>query len=90
VRTSRDFYDYWTRKESVLKATGQGIEKDLREVEVTPSAQHPSLLTIAGARTPWSSMAALSIDGYAGAVAVLATDPVSFNVIDADHTLRGL
>lgn len=87
VRTPADFYGYWTKKEAVLKATGQGLERELTEVLVTPPARTPSLLAIAGARTPRCSMAEFIDPGYAGAVAVLATDPVEFTVVDAGTSL---
>lgn len=39
-----DFYRYWTRKESVVKATGAGIVVGLRRVQVSPPDEPPRLL----------------------------------------------
>jgi 4'-phosphopantetheinyl transferase len=67
----------WTRKEAVLKATGEGLTTPMPEVVVTPPSQPPALLR--HARRPdlacrLSDLA--SVDGYAGAVAVLTSADV--------------
>jgi 4'-phosphopantetheinyl transferase len=88
VRTPGDFYAYWTRKEAVLKATGEGLEREMTDVVVTPPGSAPSLVSLAGVRTLPCCMADVLADGYAGAVAVLTSDPVEFLVIDAGAVLN--
>jgi 4'-phosphopantetheinyl transferase len=38
-----DFYTYWTRKESVVKATGDGLRVPLRDVRVSAPDEAPAL-----------------------------------------------
>jgi 4'-phosphopantetheinyl transferase len=64
----------WTRKEAVLKATGEGLTTPMPDVVVTPPSQPPALLHHArrpGLACRLSDL--VSIDGYAGAVAVLTS-----------------
>lgn len=35
IKSVRDFYHYWTLKESVLKATGMGLSLDMKSFEIT-------------------------------------------------------
>lgn len=84
VRTIRDFYAFWTRKEAVLKATGQGLRTPMTDVVVTPPEAAPLLLALGDNAPPPSRMAEVEVpDGYTGATAVLTADPVNFNVVDA-------
>jgi 4'-phosphopantetheinyl transferase len=77
VRSQEDFVVYWTRKESVVKATGAGLYTDLREVEVSPPYEAPRLLTLRSAQ-PAAMMADLRPGpGYAAAVSVLTAEPLS-------------
>lgn len=87
VGTAADFYAYWTRKESVLKATGEGLRRRMTTIEVTPPQAPAALVSVDGSPDVACRMADLRIDGYAGAVAVLATD-VSFDMFDANWMLQ--
>jgi 4'-phosphopantetheinyl transferase len=83
VRTPRDFFTYWVRKEAVLKATGEGLNREMTDVEVTHPQRPPELLSMRGGPTPPCSMASITADGYTGAVAVLAARRVGFTFVDA-------
>jgi 4'-phosphopantetheinyl transferase len=41
----RGFYRYWTRKEAIVKATGDGLTVPLQHVQVSPADQAPELLS---------------------------------------------
>ncbi len=43
---------YWTRKEALLKATGDGLTLPMAELTVSPPDQPPRLLSWAGAQAP--------------------------------------
>ena len=89
VLVAADFYAYWTRKEAVLKATGQGLRTPMTSVTVTPPGLPARLLGLDGAQ-PLCELADISAGaGYAGAVAVLTSDPVSVQVLAADQVLGG-
>jgi 4'-phosphopantetheinyl transferase len=92
VRGPRDFYAYWTRKEAVLKATGEGLRRPMTDVVVTPPQIAPSLLALGTTNSPQlCRMAEVPAgDGYVGAVAVLGADAVEFAVIDGDCLLARL
>jgi 4'-phosphopantetheinyl transferase len=87
VLTPQDFFTYWVRKEAVLKATGEGMRREMTDVMVTRPDRQPRVLFIKGAETPTSSMTSISVDGYAGAVAVLAARPITFTFVDAGASL---
>lgn len=88
VGSSADFYTYWTRKEAVLKATGEGLHRRMTTIEVAPPGAPPALVSLDGSLGVACRMADLPLPGYAGAVAVLTTCDVSFDVVDADPLLR--
>jgi 4'-phosphopantetheinyl transferase len=70
------FFVYWTRKESVLKATGEGLLQPMREVVVTAPGTPPCLLAHAGC-VPAASMFDLApAAGYAAALTVLSSEAV--------------
>lgn len=86
-----DFFAYWTRKEAVLKATGDGLRLPMSEVVVTAPDLAPELLTLSRRDPPQCSMSELPLRaGYRGAVAVLAAGPISFVVRDAAELLASV
>jgi len=71
------FYRYWTRKESAVKATGDGLRVPLDQVRVSPPDQPARLLAYPGRPDLVATMADLAPgDGYLGAVTILAPGPV--------------
>ncbi len=76
---ARAFTQYWTRKEAVVKASGDGIRTDLRTVVVSA----PELLT--------DRIQLVDLDvgaGYAAAVAVVSAEPPVLQMEDAAGLLR--
>jgi 4'-phosphopantetheinyl transferase len=71
------FFTYWTRKEAVVKATGDGLAASLAEVRVTGPAEPPVLLAYPGRHLLPAHLIDLHPDdGYRAALAVLTADPV--------------
>jgi 4'-phosphopantetheinyl transferase len=67
------FYRGWTRKEAIMKATGEGLALALDAFEVTLAADDVRLLALRGeAQTPgqWSLQELMAPDGYVAALAV--------------------
>ena len=76
VVVARDFFTYWTRKEALVKATGDGVAVPLSEVVVTPPGTPPGLLGYPGQDGLAAQLRDLSPDpGYVGALAVLSPRP---------------
>ncbi|GIJ60555.1 4'-phosphopantetheinyl transferase family protein [Virgisporangium aurantiacum] len=72
-----DFFTYWTRKEAVVKATGDGLAASLAEVRVTGPAEPPGLLAYPGRAQLLAHLTDLHPDGgYRAALAVLTAEPV--------------
>jgi len=70
------FLAYWTRKEAVLKATGDGLRLPLRQVEVTGPVEPPRVLAFTG-RSP-DQISLLGLDAgpdHAAALAVIGPPP---------------
>lgn len=87
--TPAAFFRYWTRKESVLKATGDGLRVALTRVGVTPADQPPRLLRYDGRPGLTAAMADVDpADGYAAAVTVLGHRRVRVRTHDAAPLLR--
>jgi len=76
---------WWTRKEAVLKATGDGLRVDPRELVLSAPDAPPRLVAFAGRPElrATCAIADLSPDGdHVGAVAVLAAEPVTLAQLD--------
>ncbi|MEV6522783.1 4'-phosphopantetheinyl transferase superfamily protein [Longispora sp. NPDC051575] len=66
------FYTYWTRKESVVKATGDGLYAPMAELHVSPPGEAPRLLAYPGGVALDAAMVDLDPGaGYAAALTVL-------------------
>ncbi len=86
VLTTGDFYAYWTRKEAVLKAIGEGLNREMTDVAVSDPSHDARLLTLSGNRIA-CAMRDLPIPGYAATVAVLTGSAVDFTIEDANRLL---
>jgi 4'-phosphopantetheinyl transferase len=84
--TPSEFFTLWCRKESVVKATGDGMRVALTSVAVTPADEPPRLLGYPStARTGGAAFAAQLVDlplrtGYAAALTVLTARRVEPNI----------
>ncbi len=77
VRDGGNTLALWTRKEAVLKATGEGLTTPMQDVVVSPPDEPAALRSHAG--RPALSCQLTDLDlvrGYAGTVAVVTTDEV--------------
>ena len=73
AQSAREFFKYWVRKESVVKATGDGIVVGLDRVHVSRPGEPALLLDYPGRSLPSASMTDLNPgDDYVAAVTVLA------------------
>jgi 4'-phosphopantetheinyl transferase len=68
------FYTYWTRKEAILKATGDGLSLPLDQVDVsTVSGERAEVVSVLDGSGAIRDLAIVDLDpaiGYASAVAV--------------------
>ena len=75
--SKRDFFVYWVRKESVVKATGDGIAVGLNRVRVSRPNEPARLVDYPGRSLRAAAMIDLRPgDEYAAAVTVLAPGPI--------------
>ena len=80
VARPEDLLTYWCRKESLVKATGEGLRAPLREVVVSPAPDAARVVSYRGCALP-AQMADLEVgDGYAAAVTVLTAELARFDV----------
>jgi 4'-phosphopantetheinyl transferase len=85
---ARAVLTYWTRKEALVKATGDGIQVPLSEVRVSPPGAAPRLLGYPGRDGLVAQLRDLRGDGaYAGALAVLTPGPVVVREVSAERLL---
>jgi 4'-phosphopantetheinyl transferase len=88
VAAAGDFFTYWTRKEALVKATGDGVTVPLWEVVVTPPGTPPRLLGYPREGGLAAQLRDLSPDpGYVGALAVLSPRPVVVRERSAEQLL---
>jgi 4'-phosphopantetheinyl transferase len=75
-KKSAAFFNLWTRKEALLKATGEGITGGLNRVEVSFLEDEPTrLLAINGdseQARPWTLKSFKPLHGFVGALAIKA------------------
>ncbi|WP_112245808.1 4'-phosphopantetheinyl transferase family protein [Kribbella monticola] len=85
---ARAFTTYWTRKEAVVKATGDGMRADLRRVVVSSPDQPAALVNWPeyDGRVQLVDLEAGS--EYSAALAILTGDPVTVHSIDAAPLLK--
>jgi 4'-phosphopantetheinyl transferase len=79
ARSSDDFLRYWTRKEAVTKATGDGIGVGMSDVRVTAPSEAAGLLSYPwrpGLRARLSDLDAAQ--GYVASIAILTERAVRF------------
>jgi 4'-phosphopantetheinyl transferase len=91
VNAPLDFYRVWTRKEAVLKATGDGLRVPMSDVVVSPPLEAARLIRLCQEETRAQDfvLADLEVpDGYAAAVAVLSPGPVEFLALDGGPLLQ--
>jgi 4'-phosphopantetheinyl transferase len=82
-----DFYTYWCRKESVVKATGDGLRVPLVNVVVSPADTPPRLVSYQGAPLVASMCDLPAGPGYVAVVTVLAGGGLTVKVRDAAELL---
>jgi len=66
------FFEFWTRKEALLKALGRGLSMDLRDLDVSAigaAAGHAHPQWLADPKTRWSVRQFVPLPGYIGALA---------------------
>lgn len=80
VHSTQNFYTYWTRKEAVLKATGEGLSLSMLQIAVTPPNDSAKLLTYRGAPLAAMMKDLSPTDGYVGAVVVLTEKRTNFAI----------
>jgi 4'-phosphopantetheinyl transferase len=85
---ARAFTQYWTRKEAVVKATGDGIRADLRKVIVSAPDQPPALREWAGYDGPVRLVDLPAGVEYAAALAILSEETPEVRSFDAGPLLR--
>lgn len=89
LRDPVDLFTYWCRKESVVKATGDGLQAGLAEVVLGPAAEPPRLLSYRGAPQPAAVADVPAGPGYAAAVTVLAAGRLEITLGRAADLLNG-
>ncbi|WBQ03242.1 4'-phosphopantetheinyl transferase family protein [Kribbella sp. CA-293567] len=85
---ARAFTQYWTRKEAVVKATGDGIRADLRKVIVSAPNQPPALREWAEYDGPVRLVDLPAGVEYAATLAILSEHTPEVRSFDAAPLLR--
>ena len=82
VGSLRDFLVYWTRKEALLKASGEGLRVPPADVVVTPPDLPPAVLAWRGRPRPECQMVNVDLGpGYVASLAVLTTRQITLTVL---------
>jgi 4'-phosphopantetheinyl transferase len=87
------FLAVWTRKEAILKATGDGLDVAMTELEVSPGTAGPRVLSSAGHLPPVESIALVELHpgaGYRATLAAITRGPVEVEEADAEVLLRAV
>ena len=72
VGNEHDALRYWTRKEAIVKANGDGLRAVAPDIHVSAPDDSPQLLAWRGRTRPDCTLVDLDLpDGYVGALAVL-------------------
>jgi 4'-phosphopantetheinyl transferase len=69
-----DIFTYWTRKEALVKATGDGLRASMTEITVSPPDEPPRLLAWSGRADLVGRITMYSLDpgpGYAACLALI-------------------
>ncbi|MEV6287333.1 4'-phosphopantetheinyl transferase superfamily protein [Kribbella sp. NPDC051770] len=82
------FTTYWTRKEAVVKATGDGIGADLTKLEVSPPDQPAALLSWPGHDGPIQLLDIESAPNHRAALAALTDKEIEAVNREAAELLR--
>jgi 4'-phosphopantetheinyl transferase len=83
------FYTLWTRKEAIIKATGDGLRMPLPRVAVSPAGVAPELVGYADTELSCSMADLQPRSGYIGALAILAAGTVEVEIRSAEEALTG-
>lgn len=86
------FLAVWTRKEAILKATGDGLDVAMTELEVSPGTAEPRVLSSAGHLPPATSIALVELHpgaGYRATLAAITRGPIEVEEADAEVLLTG-
>ncbi|MER5789028.1 4'-phosphopantetheinyl transferase superfamily protein [Streptomyces sp. NPDC001980] len=87
--TGSGFHRMWTRKEAVLKATGQGLRVPLTEIGVSAPEDEPRVLFLGGpAARPAEDFLLVDLEagaGRAAAVAVIGGGPLDVTAYSRNH-----
>jgi 4'-phosphopantetheinyl transferase len=90
IRRPEDFFQCWTRKESILKATGAGLARGMHRVVVTPPGSPPAAVSYDGSPINARMTDATPDRQYAAAATVLTAAAVSFTTPSAGDLLAAL
>jgi 4'-phosphopantetheinyl transferase len=84
------FLGVWTRKEAILKATGDGLEVAMTELEVSPATAAPRVLRSGGGLPAPEAIVLAELHpgaGYRASLAVLTRRPVEIDEVDGESLL---
>jgi 4'-phosphopantetheinyl transferase len=82
------FTTYWTRKEAVVKATGDGIRSDLTKLVVSSPEDPAAVVSWPDHSGPIQLIDIESAPGHRAALAALTDEPIEASTFDAADLLR--